>query len=36
VQATLGPEQVASARLLPAASEGAAKDKAEREEVTTS
>src|SRR5207245_8076523 len=39
VQATLGPEQVASARLLPAASaasQASAKEKAEREEVATS
>jgi recombination protein RecA len=39
VQTTVGPEQIASARLLPdasAASEAAAKEKAEREEVTTS
>jgi recombination protein RecA len=39
VQTTLGPEQIASARLLPdgsAAAEAAAKEKAEREEVATS
>jgi recombination protein RecA len=39
VQATVGPDQIASARLLPdasAASEAAAKEKAEREEVATS
>jgi recombination protein RecA len=39
VQATVGPDQIASARLLPdaaAASQAATKEKAEREEVTTS
>jgi recombination protein RecA len=39
VQATVGPDQIASARLLPdasAASEASAKEKAEREEVATS
>jgi recombination protein RecA len=39
VQTTLGPDQIASARLLPAAAaanQAAAKEKAEREEVATS
>src|ERR687883_74116 len=39
VQTTVGPDQIASARLLPdasAASEASAKEKAEREEVATS
>jgi recombination protein RecA len=36
IQATLGPEQVASARLLPAATEASSMEKAEREEVATS
>jgi recombination protein RecA len=36
VQTTLGPEQVASARLLPDASAAAEASKKEREEVTTS
>jgi recombination protein RecA len=39
IQATLGPDQIASARLLPdasAAAQASAKEKAEREEVATS